>query len=62
MQRPQQRKWGESKSLKEGQVTVERELRAVYGIDEATELGRGRAGRTKEVVSQGKPWIELSRG
>lgn len=32
------------------------------GIDEATELGRGRADKTKEVMSQWKPGIEFSRG
>lgn len=46
------REHGESKSLKEGQVAVERELKGVHGGDVAGELGRGRVCRTKEAVSR----------
>lgn len=44
------REYGEFKSLKEGQVVVEREFKGVYGGDVVGELGRGRVCRIKEVV------------
>lgn len=56
------RKRGEPRSLKEGQVAVEGELRAVRGADEAGELGRRRVDKSKEAMSQGKPCMEFSRG